>query len=36
MRRNHHKNHKKTKRDQKKHLSFLEVVRLYGSMVVGV
>lgn len=36
MKRIHSKLHKKHKRHLKKHMSFLEAVRLYGTMPVGV
>lgn len=36
MRRDQHKNHKRAKRCSKKHLTFLEALRLYAGMPVGV
>ncbi len=36
MKRVYFKNHKRAKRNHKKHLNFLEALRLYGQMPVGI
>lgn len=35
MRRNHHKNHKRIRKYHKKHVNFIEALKLYAGMPVG-